>query len=134
MTGGVRKRGAKWSYYFDLGKIGGKRKKKEKSGFRTKKEAETALAKAISEYNNAGLVFEPTEITVADYLDYWFEVHVKVNLKYNTQAAYKGIIENHLKKRFGSYKLKAINASIVQEFANDLKINGMIKELENQGL
>ena len=54
MTGGTRKRGATWSYYFDLGKIDGKRQKKEKGGFKTKKEAETALAKAINEYNNAG--------------------------------------------------------------------------------
>ena len=30
MNGGVRKRGTTWSYYFDLGKIDGKRKKKEK--------------------------------------------------------------------------------------------------------
>ena len=52
MTGGTRKRGATWSYYFDLGKIDGKRQKKEKGGFKTKKEAETALAKAINEYNN----------------------------------------------------------------------------------
>ena len=33
MQGGVRKRGTTWSYYFDLGKIDGKRKKKEKGGF-----------------------------------------------------------------------------------------------------
>ena len=39
MQGGVRKRGTTWSYYFDLGKIDGKRKKKEKGGFKTKKEA-----------------------------------------------------------------------------------------------
>ena len=43
MQGGVRKRGTTWSYYFDLGKIDGKRKKKEKGGFRTKKEAEQAF-------------------------------------------------------------------------------------------
>lgn len=129
MTGGVRKRGSMWSYYFDLGKINGKRKKKEKSGFRTKKEAETALAKAISEYNNAGLVFEPTEISLADYLDYWFDIHVKVNLKYNTQRAYKGIIERQLKPKFGSYKLKALNASIIQEYANELKLNGYSKSM-----
>lgn len=30
MQGGVRKRGTTWSYYFDLGKIDGKRKKKRK--------------------------------------------------------------------------------------------------------
>lgn len=56
MNGGVRKRGSTWSYYFDLGKADGKRKKKEKDGFRTKKEAETALAKALNEYNNSGTV------------------------------------------------------------------------------
>ena len=44
MKGSVRKRGATWSYYFDLGKVDGKRKRKEKKGFRTKKEAEAALA------------------------------------------------------------------------------------------
>ena len=54
MNGGTRKRGATWSYYFDLGKVDGKRKRKEKGGFRTKKEAEAALAKALHEYNNAG--------------------------------------------------------------------------------
>lgn len=35
MTGGTRKRGKTWSYYFDLGKIDGKRQKKEKGGFST---------------------------------------------------------------------------------------------------
>lgn len=50
MKGGTRKRGKTWSYYFDTAQIGGKRKKIEKGGFRTKKEAETALAKAIAEY------------------------------------------------------------------------------------
>ena len=38
-----------WSYYFDTAQVGGKRKKIEKGGFRTKKEAETALAKAIAD-------------------------------------------------------------------------------------
>ena len=75
MTGGTRKRGATWSYYFDLGKIDGKRQKKEKGGFKTKKEAETALAKAINEYNNAGAVFTPSEITVSDYLDQWYVLY-----------------------------------------------------------
>jgi hypothetical protein len=77
MTGGVRKRGSTWSYYFDLGKVDGKRKKKEKSGFRTKKEAEQALAAAINEYNNAGQVFESSEVTVSDYLDQWWQLKRK---------------------------------------------------------
>lgn len=127
MNGGVRKRGSTWSYYFDLGKIDGKRKKKEKGGFRTKKEAEQALAAAISEYNHAGSVFEPSEITVSDYLDQWFELSCKLNLKYNTQVCYLRIIEGHLKPKFGSYKLKAINPAVLQEYANSLKLNGYSK-------
>ncbi len=56
MKGGTRKRGKTWSYYFDMGSVNGKRQKKEKGGFATKKEAESALASAIDEYNNAGMV------------------------------------------------------------------------------
>ena len=48
MNGGIRKRGSTWSYYFDLGKIGGQRKRKEKGGFKTKKAAEAALSAAIN--------------------------------------------------------------------------------------
>lgn len=127
MQGGVRKRGSTWSYYFDLGKVDGKRKKKEKGGFRTKKEAEAALAAAMNEYNNAGTVFEPSEITVSDYLDQWYELSCKLNLKYNTQVAYLRIIEGHIKPKFGLYKLKAINATVLQEYANNLKMNGYSK-------
>ena len=39
MAEGVRKRGKTWSYYFDTAKINGERKKIEKGGFRTQKEA-----------------------------------------------------------------------------------------------
>jgi len=127
MNGGVRKRGSTWSYYFDLGKVDGKRKKKEKGGFRTKKEAEAALVAALNEYNHAGTVFEPSEITVSDYLDQWYELSCKPNLKYNTQIGYLGIIERHIKPKFGSYKLKAVNPTILQEYANSLKMNGYSK-------
>ena len=127
MQGGVRKRGATWSYYFDLGKVDGKRKRKEKGGFRTKKDAEAALAAAMNEYNHAGMVFEPSSITVSDYLDQWHELSCKLNLKYNTQIGYLRIIESHLKPKFGSYKLKSITPAVLQEYANSLKSSGYSK-------
>lgn len=127
MRGAVRKRGTGWSYYFDLGKVNGKRKKKEKGGFRTKKEAEKALASAIDEYNKVGDVFEPTEIVVTDYLNEWFDLYCKTNLKYNTQRAYLQIINNHLIPSFGMYKLKALTPALLQEYANNLKLNGCSK-------
>ncbi len=127
MTGGTRKRGSTWSYYFDLGKVGGKRQKKEKGGFKTRKEAEAALVRALSEYNHSGQVFTPAEITVSDYLDQWYELYCKPNLKYNTQVGYLRITEKHIKPKFGTYKLKSITPAALQEYANDLKLNGYSK-------
>ena len=112
---------------FRLGESRWQTPKKEKGGFKTKKEAEAALAKAINDYNNAGAIFEPTEITVADYLDQWYELYCKLNLKYNTQVGYLRIIEGHLKPRFGKYRLKAISSALLQDYANDLKMNGLSK-------
>lgn len=124
MTGGTRKRGKTWYYYFDLGKVNGKRQKKEKGGFKTQKEAEAALVKAMAEYNSSGKVFEPSEITFADYLDQWYKLYCKVNLKYGTLTNYSMIIRQHLKPKIGSYKLKALTASMLQEYANSLKLKG----------
>lgn len=124
MKGGTRKRGATWSYYFDAGTVDGKRQKREKGGFSTKKEAEAALADAIARYNNSGHVFEPTNITVADYLDQWFDLYCVPNLRYNTQAGYNRVIENHLKPTFGRYKVKSLTAAAIQAYVNGLKMRG----------
>ena len=124
MNGGVRKRGKTWSYYFDLGKVDGKRKKKEKGGFRTKKDAEAALAKALNEYNNTGQVFTPSEITVSDYLDQWFTLYCEPNLKYNTQQGHWFNIKNHLKPALGDYRLRSLTPATIQEFVNRLQSSG----------
>jgi hypothetical protein len=94
MQGGVRKRGSTWYYYFDLGKIDGKRKKIERKGGRTKKEAEAALRAAIKEFENCGSIINESDITTSDYFDYWYSEYVLLNCKYNTQQGYKIIIEN----------------------------------------
>lgn len=127
MLGGTRKRGSTWSYYFDLGQIDGKRQKRERGGFKTKKEAEAALTKAIAEYNHAGLVFEPSEITVSDYLDQWYNLYCEPNLKYNTLLDYLRIMKNHLKPKFGMFKLRSITSALLQEYANELKMRGYSK-------
>ena len=116
-----------WEYRFEAAKIDGKRKHISKAGFRTKKEAEIAGAKAMAEYNNAGLKFEPSEISFADYLDYWFDNYVKTSCKYNTQLGYNQIIEQHLKPALGHYKLKSLTPMIVQEYVNDKFVSGLKK-------
>ena len=71
MTGGTRKRGSTWSYYFDLGKINGKRQKKEKGGFKTKKEALQALA----EYGANPYDIQNSNLTLAELYQKWTEAY-----------------------------------------------------------
>jgi len=127
MKGAVRKRGTSWSYYFDLGVVDGKRKKKEKGGFRTKREADTALRNAMKEYENAGAIVMESNITVSDYFDYWYKEYVLINCKYNTQQAYRIVIDKHIKPALGVYKLKSISPSKLQEFFNLKYRNGYTK-------
>lgn len=118
---------ANWEYRFEAAKVDGKRKHISKAGFRTKKEAEIAGAKAMAEYENTGKRFEPTEISVADYLDFWFDNYCKMELKYNSQLGYLNIIENHLKPTFGHYRLRSLEPSVLVQYANQLKLNGYSK-------
>ncbi len=121
-----------WEYRFEAAKVDGKRKHISKAGFRTKKDAEIAGAKALAEYENSGSRFEPSETSFSDYLDYWFENYVKMSCKYNTQLSYAQIIENHLKPALGMYKLKSLTPMIIQEYVN-LKFSSGLKKshLEN---
>ena len=112
-----------WEYRFEAAKIDGKRKHISKAGFRTKKEAEEAGTKALAEYNNAGLSFEPSDISVSDYLDYWLNNYCKLNVADSTMVVYRNIINLHLKPRIGHYKLKAVTTLILQEVINDIYLH-----------
>lgn len=118
MKGGVRKRSNKWYYYFDLGIVEGKRKKVERVGGNTKKEAEKSLREALNEYENSGIVFEESNISLSDYLDFWYKEYVLLNCKYNTQESYRINIEKHIKPKLGAYKVKALTPAILQNFIN----------------
>lgn len=123
----TRKRGSTWQYSFETAPVNGKRKSISKGGFRTKAEALAAGTTAMNEYNSSGQTFTPTEVSVSDYLDYWFENYCKMNLKYNTQLGYLYIMENRLKPHFGQYRLKSLTTAVIQEYVNQLKIDGLAK-------
>lgn len=123
----TRKRGSTWQYSFEAAPVNGKRKSIMKGGFRTKEEAIKAGTRAMNEYNNSGQAYTPAEISVSDYLDYWFDNYCKMNLKYNTQLGYVQIIENHLKPKFGGYRLRSLTTATIQEYVNDLKLRGLAK-------
>lgn len=121
----VRKRGKKWEYRFEGAKIDGKRNQISKGGFNTKSECVIAGTKALNEYNNAGLHFEPTEMSLSDYLDYWMDNYVKIECRENTQRIYSDIIRIHIKPYLGAYRLKAITPMVLQKHLNKLYVQGL---------
>jgi hypothetical protein len=102
MRGTIKKEGSSWFIQFDLGKdpVTGKRKQKKKRGFKTKKEAEKYLSEQLNAIDK-GTYFEPSEMTVCEYLDYWLENHAKPNTSQRTLENYQYMIMQHIKPAFG---------------------------------
>jgi integrase len=124
MKGSVKKRGNYYQYCFDAGMINGKRNRITKSGFESSTEASAAMRKAMREYDNAGVVFKPSEITVNDFMDFWIKEYCEPNLKFNTVRGYKEITKLHIKPSLGKYKLKSLTAAVIQKWINTKKIEG----------
>lgn len=129
----TRKRGKTWEWSFEMAKVNGKRTSKSKGGYRTKAEALAAGTKAKSEYDCAGRTFTPSNVSLADYLDYWLENHVKKNLSYNTYCDYESKVRIHIKPTLGMYRLCSIEPDVIQQWIDNIKIKGysvsMVKNL-----
>lgn len=121
----TRKRGKSWEWSFEGARIGGKRQPISKGGYRTKAEALAAGTAAKAEYDSAGRVFKPSEISVSDYLDYWMENYVKRNLAYNTYLNYENKVRNHIKPILGGYRLASLAPDTIQRWIDRKKDQGL---------
>ncbi|WP_225423084.1 tyrosine-type recombinase/integrase [Paucilactobacillus nenjiangensis] len=125
--GYVRKRGNGWYYVFDTAPIDGKRQRVEHRGGDTKPEAEDALRKAMEEYDRGGIQVQLSNISVADYFDYWYQQYVVKELKRNTQLNYLNIITKYIKPEIGIYKIQNMNIAALQRMFDKLGTSGLAK-------
>ncbi|HBL2523206.1 TPA: site-specific integrase [Enterococcus faecium] len=96
----------------------GSRKKVEKVGGDTRPEAEAALRKVLSDIDETGQYFLGTDTRLKQYLDFWMEEYVKLNLKYNTYENYRFTIKNHINGYLGKKKLTDLSPALLQNFIN----------------
>ena len=61
--------------------VDGKRKIKEKGGFRTKKEAQIALREALRLFKTENFIIQETAYSLSEFIDYWFETVAVTYLK-----------------------------------------------------
>lgn len=109
----IRKRGKVYQYQFEIAKVDGKRKYISKSGFKTKNEALMTGMKAYDEYINGGNT-KDSQMSYADYLDYWMKEYFEINYKYSTAKRYKEAFSN-IKKELGNYKLSVLTPYILNQ-------------------
>lgn len=116
----IEKHGKGWRYVFEGAKKEGKRTRITKGGFTTKGEASRAGAKALSEFNNNGEVFNPSTMSIYDFLAVWMKNYCEISLKESTITNYKKKIKNHIVPALGSLKLSSLNTQLLQSFINDI--------------
>ena len=109
----IRKRGNVYEYFFEGAKVNNKRTRITKSGFKTKAEAYEYGLRAYEEYINGGIKRE-SQMSYADYLDYWMKEYFEINFKYSTAKRYKESFET-IKKELGRYKLCDITPFILNK-------------------
>ena len=113
-----------YEYSFEMASVDGKRKRKSKSGFASKRDARIAGRKALSEYENVGQVMVDRDISYADFLDLWMENDCKLTCKESTLYGYEKKIRLYLKPELGGYRLSSIDKKILQTFITDLYNDG----------
>ncbi|SEK77330.1 Site-specific recombinase XerD [Paenibacillus sp. cl141a] len=120
---------ATWSVTVDIGRdpITNKRKQKELSGFRTKRDAEKAAAALVTELDQ-GTYVQEKNVTFKEFVKTWLEIYK------NTVKISSVRVREHesgrLMRYFENVKMKDITKKMYQDALNDLqKANGKKKGL-----
>jgi integrase len=123
VRGRVFRRGETWSFVVDLPPApDGRRRQRKKGGFRTRKEAEAALAALLTDVQK-GTVLEPSRQTLAAYLDDWL-ASAAPSLRPTTVQGYESAIRNWIVPRIGGIRLQTVTPQVLQRLYAELSEAG----------
>lgn len=94
--------------------VTGNRRQRSES-FAKKKDAETALAKWVSEIDR-GTAVDTTKMTVAEFLRHWLDASAKHRVRATTFEDYEATIDKHIIPEIGSIPVQRLTSSQVQAF------------------
>jgi integrase len=122
MRGHVRKRGNTWAVVYDEGRDEeGKRAPKWKSGFATRREAQTFLTRILSSLGDGSYV-QPSKVTVREYLvDEWLPA-IAGTVRPLTLTQYTSIVKRRIVPRIGGLRLQGVSGA---------HLNGLYRELQD---
>lgn len=121
MKGKVIKRGKTYTFIVDLppDPSTGERNQKWKGGFRTKGDAERALADLLSSVNRGEYVAE-NNMTLAEFLDIWLNDYAKPKYKPTVFDVESTIINRRIIPVLGRQKIQQIKPLTITRFYNEL--------------
>lgn len=121
--GSVFKRSGGWAFKVDTGfhPESGERRQSLKQGFRTKREAENALAEAQKTVID-GTVVATSNMHLDEFLDHWL-VGQEARLRPSSHHSYV-MAAKRLKRGLGRYKLQALTPLQIEKFYGELLDQG----------
>jgi integrase len=123
MRGSIIKRGAGYSYVLYLGRDEtGRKKQKWVGGFRTRKDAEKALAKVLDQVHT-GVFTDPGRMTVGEYLEQWLD-GVGPSLRAKSAFSYADTLRGYVIPRVGSLRLADLTATRLRALYSELLESG----------
>lgn len=123
--GSIRKRkDGTWEARVTIGiSADGKQQRKSLYG-KTRQEVHNKMTDLLNNLQK-GIITNPTEITLAEWLDFYMLEYKKQYVKPTTYNNYTVKVKNHIKPAIGHYKLKALRQDIIQKFVNSLSGKGL---------
>ena len=100
---------------------------------KTKAECEKKLKSLIAAQKETAPQAPQQAMTVAQWLDFWYQTHKKPNLRPNTQMSYERRIYQHITPNLGPIPLNKLTTSDIQQFYTRLKQNGRLLRQEQYG-
>lgn len=124
MKGTVERYGKGWRFRVELSRDAGTgaRKYASKGGFKTQNEARRALNKKLVEIDE-GTHVERRRITLAEYLDEWFE-GAEPDLRATTSASYLRAV-GKIKAKLGHRQLQELTPAMVEAAYRQLRKDGL---------
>lgn len=116
----------RWEATIDLGRnpSTGKRMRKFKGGFKTKKEA-IAYVNSLSVDISNGLNVIDNKVLLKDFIMSWYNDYKVKTISINTQTNYESRINNYIIPQLGNISLDKLTTATVQQFYNGLISKGL---------
>lgn len=123
--GHVRKRSNSWSVVLELARDPETQRRRQKwlSGYRTRKDAERALADALSKLDR-GVFVAPTKQTFREFVEQEFLPSLRPSVRPSTYYSYDRNLRLHVLPTIGSRRLADIDAAALSALYGRLLVDG----------